>query len=149
MSLSKLTVSLLQTNFSRLPHLNQQIPKSTLNYLRNGLVISKNANNMTRETLSVLLKNSSLIQIKNKSNIKLIDKRFRNLISRESFSSEVSKSNIAEKSEASKKSIFKRFKDAYKQHGKVLIYVHVATSISWVISFFALSHRYYLFFLCH
>lgn len=136
MSLSKLTINALHINLARLPYFAQQNSKSTLQLFRNGIGISKNA------PKSIPLKNLSFIQIKNKSNIKLIDKRFKNLVSRENFSSEVNKSNLGEKTEAAKKSIFKRFKDAYKQHGKVLIYVHVATSISWVLSFFALSHRY-------
>ena len=36
-----------------------------------------------------------------------------------------------------KLSIFKRFKRAYKEHGKVLVAVHVATSIVWYGSFYA------------
>lgn len=35
--------------------------------------------------------------------------------------------------------IFKRFKEAYKQHGKVLIACHVLTSIGWYVGFFFLS----------
>ena len=33
-------------------------------------------------------------------------------------------------------SIFKRFKRAYKEHGKILVAVHVATSIVWYGSFY-------------
>ncbi|XP_076469820.1 protein FAM210A-like [Babylonia areolata] len=36
-------------------------------------------------------------------------------------------------------SIFKRFKRAYKEHGKILVMVHVATSIVWYGSFYALA----------
>lgn len=35
--------------------------------------------------------------------------------------------------------IFKRFKEAYKQHGKILIACHVLTSIGWYVGFFFLS----------
>ena len=37
--------------------------------------------------------------------------------------------------------IFKRFQLAYKQHGKVLIYTHIFTSIGWIVSFFILSNK--------
>ena len=49
-----------------------------------------------------------------------------------------SKSNnqIAEdKTEEESVGIFKRFKDAYKQYGKVMIVFHVATSCVWYGSF--------------
>lgn len=36
-------------------------------------------------------------------------------------------------------SIFKRFKDAYKQHGKILVGCHFISSWGWVISFFFLA----------
>lgn len=36
-------------------------------------------------------------------------------------------------------SIFKRFKDAYKQHGKVLIYVHITTCCGWITGLFFLA----------
>ncbi|RMZ96128.1 hypothetical protein BpHYR1_044184 [Brachionus plicatilis] len=36
-------------------------------------------------------------------------------------------------------SIFKRFKDAYKQHGKILIACHFVSSWGWIISFFFLA----------
>jgi hypothetical protein len=37
--------------------------------------------------------------------------------------------------------IFKRFKDAYKKHGKVLIICHVTTCIGWVIGLYLLAER--------
>ncbi len=89
--------------------------------------------------------------IRNHSNIKLIDKRIKNLNnSREKFySSEVNKSSEslsaeqnAIKSEQQSLSIFKRFKEAYKQHGKVLIYCHITTCFGWIIGFFFLSKRF-------
>jgi hypothetical protein len=39
--------------------------------------------------------------------------------------------------------IFKRFKEAYKQHGKILIACHVLTSIGWYVGFFFLSKSGY------
>lgn len=36
-------------------------------------------------------------------------------------------------------SIFKRFKDAYKQHGKILVTCHFISSWGWIISFFFLA----------
>lgn len=39
-------------------------------------------------------------------------------------------------------SIFKRFKEAYKQHGKILICTHAVTSIGWYSGFFMLSKGY-------
>lgn len=36
-------------------------------------------------------------------------------------------------------SIFKRFKDAYKQHGKIFIWCHVLTCVGWIVGFFTLS----------
>lgn len=33
-------------------------------------------------------------------------------------------------------SIFKRFKEAYRQHGKILIWVHVLTCMGWMTGFF-------------
>lgn len=36
-------------------------------------------------------------------------------------------------------SIFKRFKEAYKQHGKILIWCHVITCCGWITGFFFLS----------
>ncbi len=38
--------------------------------------------------------------------------------------------------------LFKRFKDAYNKHGKVLIIVHLASSVGWISSFYLLSKRY-------
>ena len=38
--------------------------------------------------------------------------------------------------------ILQRFKLAYKEYGKVLIGVHVATSVVWFGSFFYLAKRY-------
>jgi hypothetical protein len=37
--------------------------------------------------------------------------------------------------------IFKRFKDAYRKHGKVLILVHLVSSVGWISSFYVLSKR--------
>lgn len=42
--------------------------------------------------------------------------------------------------------IFKRFKEAYKQHGKILIWCHVATCCGWFAGFFLLSKGYYKIF---
>lgn len=39
-------------------------------------------------------------------------------------------------------SIFQRFKKAYKEHGKILVAVHVATSIVWFGSFYFAVRRY-------
>lgn len=36
-------------------------------------------------------------------------------------------------------SIFKRFKAAYKQHGKILIWTHLVTSVGWITGFFMLA----------
>lgn len=36
-------------------------------------------------------------------------------------------------------SIFKRFKDAYKQHGKILIYTHIVLCCGWIVGFYFLS----------
>ena len=38
-------------------------------------------------------------------------------------------------------SIFKRFKDAYRKHGKVLLYIHFSTCICWIIGFYFLAKR--------
>ena len=38
-----------------------------------------------------------------------------------------------------KLSIFKRFKEAYKQHGKILIWTHVVTCCGWIVGLFFLS----------
>ena len=37
--------------------------------------------------------------------------------------------------------IFKRFKEAYKQHGKILIAVHFTSGAGWIFGFFLLSQR--------
>lgn len=39
-------------------------------------------------------------------------------------------------------SIFKRFKEAYKQHGMVLIGTHMVTSVGWITGFYMLSKGY-------
>lgn len=39
-------------------------------------------------------------------------------------------------------SIFKRFKEAYKQHGMVLIATHMVTSVGWITGFYMLSKGY-------
>ena len=36
-------------------------------------------------------------------------------------------------------SIFKRFKEAYKQHGQVLIYTHIVLCCGWIVGFYFLS----------
>jgi hypothetical protein len=38
-----------------------------------------------------------------------------------------------------KLSIFKRFKEAYKQHGKILIWTHVFACCGWIVGLFFLS----------
>lgn len=39
-------------------------------------------------------------------------------------------------------SLFAKFKDAYKKHGKVLIITHVILSCGWAVGFYALAQRY-------
>lgn len=39
-------------------------------------------------------------------------------------------------------SIFKRFKEAYKQHGKILIWTHLVTSVGWTCGFLLLARRF-------
>ena len=144
MSLSKLSnVTLLSP--TRLLFLNSQpnIQKSTLHIFKTGIGIQTLRSKPIRNNKLVIPAPVTKIQLQNKSSIKLIDKRFKNLTARENFSSDVkrSSSNSEKVSEEVKnKSIFSRFKDAYKQHGKVLIYCHIASSFGWVFSFFALSH---------
>ena len=38
-------------------------------------------------------------------------------------------------------SVFQRFKKAYKEHGKVLVAVHIATSIVWYSSFYLAARK--------
>ena len=76
--------------------------------------------------------------------IKMSDRQFKNLNSRENFySSEVAKGDLNTTSGGQQQSlsIFKRFKEAYKQHGKVLIYCHLTTCVGWMIGFFCLFER--------
>jgi hypothetical protein len=47
--------------------------------------------------------------------------------------------STATTTEAQSKSIFKRFKEAYKQHGQVLIYTHIVLCCGWIVSFYFLS----------
>ena len=46
-----------------------------------------------------------------------------------------------ENSDSKSLTIFQRFKRAYKQHGKVLVGVHVATSTVWFGCFYYLAQR--------
>ena len=48
--------------------------------------------------------------------------------------------------EPAKLTLVQRFKKAYKEHGKILIGVHIATSVMWYASFYALARRYCVFF---
>lgn len=141
MSLSKLSSPLLLASTSRLIFSSQQQhSKSTLQLFKSNFqpfVLPKH----TIRTSQIQYQNNTI------SN-RLIDKRSRNIVSRENyFSSGTNKakdttgtsSTTAEAQEASSKSIFKRFKDAYKQHGKVLIAVHIMASFGWIFSFFALA----------
>jgi hypothetical protein len=115
------------------------------------MFISKIGLRFLNSSFKILPKtNSILFQsiVRSNSSIKLIDKRFRNLNSRENFySSEVNKTPTIAAHETSlpkteqSLSIFKRFKEAYKQHGKVLIYCHITTCFGWIIGFFLLSKR--------
>lgn len=148
MSLSKLSNPILLASTTRLIFsTQQQHSKSTFQLLKSGLqqpklvVVPKH----TIRTCQIQYQNQSI------SN-RLIDKRSRNINSRENyFSSGInnkakdaasnSTSTTAEAQQASSKSILKRFKDAYKQHGKVLIAVHVVASFGWIFSFFALAKR--------
>lgn len=50
--------------------------------------------------------------------------------------SNITSSNDSPDEDDSNLSVFQRFKRAYKEHGKVLIAVHVATSVVWFGSFF-------------
>lgn len=141
MSLSKLANCALLSNATQLAFLNQCSRKSTLHILKTVIETPTKFPTRARLTFPSNATNVGQIRSQNsKAYIKLIDKRLKNLSSRENwFSSEVTKPKIPE--EAASKSIFKRFKDAYKQHGKVLIYVHIATCFGWVLGFFALSNR--------
>ncbi len=145
MSLSKLAV-----NLSKLTLLNGASPSTLLQFSQSSS--SKSKFQLFKSSLAATRTNSRLIiptnnttthirfQNSKSNNFKLIDKRFKNLSTRENFySSETSSAASRSVQEASQKSIFKRFKDAYKQHGKVLIYVHIATCFGWIIGFFALS----------
>jgi hypothetical protein len=38
-------------------------------------------------------------------------------------------------------SIFKRFKEAYKKHGKVIVIIHLGLCVVWVTCFYFLSKR--------
>ena len=54
-------------------------------------------------------------------------------------------SNVESKSQSPaappSNSIFKRFKEAYKQHGKILIWCHVVTCCGWITGLFVLAKR--------
>ncbi len=144
MSLSKLAV-----NLSKLTLLTGASPSTLLQFSQSSsskskfqLLKSSLAATRTNSRLIIPANNTTHIRFQNSksNNFKLIDKRFKNLSTRENFySSETSSAASRSVQEASQKSIFKRFKDAYKQHGKVLIYVHIATCFGWIIGFFALS----------
>lgn len=47
--------------------------------------------------------------------------------------------NLGESTQQPKLSIFKRFKEAYKQHGKVLIYCHLINCSGWMVGLFFLA----------
>ena len=38
-------------------------------------------------------------------------------------------------------SIFMRFKEAYKKHGKVIVFIHLGLCVVWVYGFYILSKR--------
>lgn len=48
---------------------------------------------------------------------------------------------VAESTKAQTLSIFQRFKEAYKQHGKILIYCHIITCCGWFAGFFVLAEK--------
>ncbi len=151
MSLSKLAANykfFSRASSSTLLLSNSASRKSKFQLIKSSLFATKNFNSFsTNKNSSLIIPANSAInpttQIRYQSksnNIKLIDKRFKNLNSRENFfSSETSTKASKNFQDVSQKSIFRRFKDAYKQHGKVLIYVHITTCFGWIIGFFALS----------
>jgi len=141
MSLSKLTIL---SNASKLLFQSQQhqINISTFQMLKSGIGITaaQKLKNSSRIRITIPKSLINQTQLQNKSSFRLIDKRFKNLNSKENFSSQVNKSPPTKELDVIKKSVFERFKDAYKQHGKVLIAVHIVTSCTWVTSFFILSN---------
>lgn len=143
MSLSKLTNFTLLSNTSKLLFQSQQHQtyKSTFQMLKTGIGLTthQNLKNSSRIRFAIPKNLINQTQQQNNSSFKLIDKRFKNLNTKENFSSQVNKLPINKETDIAKKSIFKRFKEAYNKHGKVLIAVHIVTSCSWVTSFFILS----------
>jgi hypothetical protein len=50
--------------------------------------------------------------------------------------------DLSQKDEPEKLSIFQRFKRTYKEHGKILVGVHLVTSCVWYGSFYYIASRY-------
>ncbi len=137
MSFSKLSNQLFLSNAARFKSTAQLFKSILLQHQPKPLIFIPKCSIKTTQTQ---------LQNRTTSN-RLIDKRTKNLVSRENyFSSEINKAketiaNNTQAAEASSLSIFKRFKDAYKQHGKVLVGVHILASFGWIFSFFALAKR--------
>lgn len=44
--------------------------------------------------------------------------------------------------ETAQLSVFKRFKDAYRQHGKVIIFIHIGNCMLWITGLYILAKRF-------
>ena len=85
------------------------------------------------------LKENKKVEIKEGTNINEIERPTNENTEQEDITAK-KEDNIPEEVKKSP-GIFKRFKDAYKEYGKVLIAVHAVTSICWYGSFYYAAKR--------
>jgi hypothetical protein len=142
---------------------------SQVPFLFNKLVYQKNTNLLIKSETSLLLRIQTFCNISSNfpkqqqlltlnSHSILLIKRFHfqnqlksnqiilninnNLRNRQQFLNQQKRFNSTESETVKpKEGIFKRFKSAYKQHGKVLIYTHIVTCCGWITGFYLLSQR--------
>ena len=149
-SLSKLVLSssnlLLSTSLSTLRK------KFTINYMRTSFLFQNAKNNSNKLYLTFNQQLSSRTSPTyfrfRRSEIKSLkeqllannSKQINNSQHRQNNNSQgPNPANNSTKGEAGNLSIFKRFKEAYKQHGKILIWCHVVTCCGWIVAFYCLA----------
>lgn len=106
--------------------------------LKNTIESFKNNNS------TIFFLNNSRSLTNNKSTNLFVSQQQKNLTQKTNFNLYSSRFNSTNASntvvnQTGSISIFKRFKEAYKQHGKILIWCHFISCWGWVIGFFFLA----------
>jgi hypothetical protein len=125
------------------------LPNHKLNYSNKTENRGEKSDNLTEKsvveegkTTDIEKRAVEIKEVSEKSNGPKVDVTLANYATQESSVLEEKKvaAELEGKILESRESIFKRFKAAYKEHGKTLLAVHCATSVVWLGSFYYAAH---------